>query len=114
MGPVQRQSLPAGPSEPGTHNTDDVAKGADPERRAGIPVLVEGYPNHLYPCIGRGMKGIKDGATASLVGYQRPDNVWKLINVTERAMLLCNGSDGGGPSDHFPTRANTRWLLTQS
>jgi DNA-binding NtrC family response regulator len=59
------------------------------ERREDIPTLVESYIAYLRPRIGRSVSGISAAAMAALTRYGWQGNVRELINVIERAMLLC-------------------------
>jgi len=65
------------------------------ERREDIPVLVDSYLAYLQPRIGCGVEGVTEEAMTALVNCHWPGNVREMINVLERAMLLCDGREIG-------------------
>ncbi|MBN2132624.1 MAG: sigma-54-dependent Fis family transcriptional regulator [Sedimentisphaerales bacterium] len=60
------------------------------ERREDIPTLVESHVAFLRPRIGTGQYTVTPETMAALCRYSWPGNIRELINVVERAMLLCN------------------------
>jgi len=60
------------------------------ERVEDIPELVESYIDYLGPRIGCPLSGITEEALDALCEYTWPGNVREIINVLERAMLLCD------------------------
>ncbi len=63
------------------------------ERKEEIPDLVGRFINHFRRDFdSRQIRGITDAALRVLVQHDWPGNMRELINVIERAMLLCDGS----------------------
>lgn len=61
------------------------------ERKADIPELAQNYVAYLRPRSGREVFGISHDALEVLTRYEWPGNIRELINVIERAMILCAG-----------------------
>ncbi len=59
------------------------------ERREDIPGLVQRIVDRLAPKIGIDIHDIEDSALECLCRYDWPGNIRELINVLERAMILC-------------------------
>jgi len=62
------------------------------ERPEDIPRLVETYIRHFRTTFATEVVGIEDEALAALVRYPWPGNVREIVNIVERAMILCPGS----------------------
>lgn len=60
------------------------------ERKEDIPSLVESYIKHFRYTINRSITGITNEAMRALVNYSWPGNVREVMNVIERAVLLCD------------------------
>lgn len=58
-------------------------------RREDIPTLVRRFIAYYRYKLGREINGITDQALQSLCGYDWPGNIRELMNVIERAILLC-------------------------
>jgi DNA-binding NtrC family response regulator len=54
-----------------------------------IPELTDNYIRHFSPRMGNTVKGIKKEALNIIMKYDWPGNIRELINVIERAVLLC-------------------------
>lgn len=61
------------------------------DRREDIPGLVERIIARLAPKIGIDIYDIADSALECLCHYEWPGNIRELINVLERALILCEG-----------------------
>jgi transcriptional regulator with PAS, ATPase and Fis domain len=61
------------------------------ERKEDIADLVHNYIKHLAPRIGVNVTAIDRYAMEALIAYNWPGNIRELINVVERALLLCEG-----------------------
>jgi DNA-binding NtrC family response regulator len=59
------------------------------ERVEDIPALAEGYARHFSRKLGKHVERLSSGAMEALLKYKWPGNVQELINVMERAVLLC-------------------------
>ena len=59
------------------------------ERVEDIPTLVESFTKELNARVGRKIKHMSKEATTALCTYAWPGNIRELINVLERAVLLC-------------------------
>ena len=62
------------------------------DRREDISNLVYRYIDYLRPQVGRDVDSIEQKALEAMERYDWPGNIRELINVVERAILLCNGS----------------------
>ena len=62
-------------------------------RREDIPALVDYYVNFYQQKIGRDVTRISDAAMQAFRRYDWPGNIRELMNVIERAMLLCKGDE---------------------
>lgn len=60
------------------------------DRKEDIPSLVESYIKHFRYTINRSITGITNEAMNALVNYSWPGNVREVMNVIERAVLLCD------------------------
>jgi DNA-binding NtrC family response regulator len=58
-------------------------------RKEDIPTLVRRFIAYYRYKLGREINGITDQALQSLCGYDWPGNIRELMNVIERAILLC-------------------------
>ncbi|MBN1764317.1 MAG: sigma-54-dependent Fis family transcriptional regulator [Sedimentisphaerales bacterium] len=63
------------------------------DRKEDIPVLVENYIDYLRPRIGPGPYRISPEVMQALCDYAWPGNIRELINVIERAMLICDHNE---------------------
>ncbi|MFC1707397.1 sigma 54-interacting transcriptional regulator [Planctomycetota bacterium] len=61
------------------------------ERNEDIPILVESYIKHFGRRIECNVSKCSEAAMECLTSYEWSGNVRELINVVERAMLLCDG-----------------------
>lgn len=61
------------------------------ERVEDIPSLAESFVEDLSKRVGRKIDGIAPAAREALCAYAWPGNIRELINVIERAILLCEG-----------------------
>ena len=61
-------------------------------RREDIPSLTQYFMSRSANAKGRAPRIINDGAMASLQAYDWPGNVWELVNVVERLLLLAPGA----------------------
>jgi DNA-binding NtrC family response regulator len=59
------------------------------ERPEDIPRLVETYVRHFRSTFATEVVGIEEEALAALVRYHWPGNVREIVNIIERAMILC-------------------------
>lgn len=62
------------------------------DRQEDIPNFVNSCLKFLRTKIGTDVSGISPGAMEKLLKYDWPGNIRELINVLERAMLLCDGN----------------------
>ncbi len=60
-------------------------------RREDIPLLTQYFMSRSADAKGRAPRVINDDAMASLQAYDWPGNVWELVNVVERLLLLAPG-----------------------
>jgi len=60
------------------------------ERREDVAHLLDSYFEHFRTRLGRDIFGISSEAMRALMAHDWPGNVRELINVTERAVLLCD------------------------
>jgi DNA-binding NtrC family response regulator len=60
------------------------------ERREDVAPLLHSYFEHFRSRLGRAIFGIASDAMRALLAHDWPGNVRELINVTERAVLLCD------------------------
>ena len=60
-------------------------------RREDIPVLTHYFMTRSAAAKGRAPRIVNDDAMASLQAYDWPGNVWELVNVVERLLLLAPG-----------------------
>ena len=60
-------------------------------RREDIPLLTRYFMSRSAAAKGRAPRIIDDDAIASLQAYDWPGNVWELVNVVERLLLLAPG-----------------------
>jgi two-component system response regulator AtoC len=63
------------------------------ERREDIPALAQSYFEHYRARFGRPAQRIRPDALEALTNYAWPGNVRELINVIERSVLLCPGTE---------------------
>ena len=63
------------------------------DRREDIPQLVDSYLQHFSTVFHRTVTSVSARASDALVRYSWPGNVREVINVLERAVLLCKGSE---------------------
>ncbi len=61
------------------------------ERREDIVPLIEHHMSRLATRTGKAIKDISPSALAALYDYEYPGNVRELINILERAFVLCHG-----------------------
>ena len=61
-------------------------------RREDIPSLTQYFMSRSANAKGRAPRIINDSAMASLQAYEWPGNVWELVNVVERLLLLAPGA----------------------
>ncbi len=59
------------------------------ERSEDIPALVHRFIEHYQQKIGKDIKGVSETAMEALCQYGWPGNLRELMNVIERAILLC-------------------------
>lgn len=59
-------------------------------RPEDIPELAESYVDHFRGQFPQGVEGFSAEAIDALVAYEWPGNIRELMNVIERAMLLCD------------------------
>ena len=62
------------------------------ERREDIPGLVDRYIKHFRDRVNPNVDGIGREALETLCSYSWPGNIRELMNIIERAMILCSGS----------------------
>jgi DNA-binding NtrC family response regulator len=60
------------------------------ERREDIQSLVEGYIEHFRTRMNHAVEGITPAAMEALLLYEWPGNVREVVNVIERATILCD------------------------
>ncbi len=60
-------------------------------RREDIPLLAQHFMLRSAAAKGRAPRTVNDDAMASLQAYDWPGNVWELVNVVERLLLLAPG-----------------------
>lgn len=60
------------------------------DRKEDVPMLIENYIEYFRNTIGRDVNEITSDAIEALVRYSWPGNIRELMNVVERAVLLCN------------------------
>jgi PAS domain S-box-containing protein len=60
-------------------------------RRADIPPLIDHYLKKLSAKTGKRIQGLSDDALKALYDYDYPGNVRELVNILERAFVLCRG-----------------------
>ena len=63
------------------------------ERREDIPSLVENLLDHFRGEIPQHIRGVSNDAMEALSQYDWPGNIRELMNVLERAMLLCTDEE---------------------
>ncbi len=63
------------------------------ERREDIPNLARRFVMQFKHKIGRDVSHISESAMSALCRYDWPGNIRELMNVIERSMLLCRGSE---------------------
>ncbi len=61
------------------------------ERREDISLLVEHYLERLAARTGRSIRKVSQAAMTALYDYDYPGNVRELINILQRAFVLCHG-----------------------
>lgn len=66
------------------------------ERRGDIPLLAEHFMERSAKAKNRAPRQLDSGAVAVLQGHDWPGNVWELVNVIERLLLLDANADGDG------------------
>ena len=59
------------------------------ERMEDIPLLVDYFIKHLNAVQKKNITGITDEALACLMSYDYPGNIRELVNIIERALILC-------------------------
>ena len=62
------------------------------DRREDLPKMVRHFMTHYRYKIGRELNGISDAALQALYNYNWPGNIRELMNVIERAILLCKNN----------------------
>lgn len=62
------------------------------ERREDIPLLVQHFLKRFNTLIGKKIKSVSPGAMDILLNYDYPENIQRLENIIEHAVVLCNGS----------------------
>ena len=62
------------------------------EHPEDIPPLIERYLEQFRVRMGRPVSSISDEAVAALCAYGWPGNIRELMNVVERAVILCDGN----------------------
>ena len=62
------------------------------ERREDIPGLVDRYIKHFRDHVSPHVEGISRDALQVLCNYSWPGNIRELMNIIERAMILCGGT----------------------
>ena len=60
------------------------------QRREDIAELTRNYVDYLRPRVGADVYGVSEEALQALYHYSWPGNIRELINVVERAMMLCS------------------------
>jgi two-component system nitrogen regulation response regulator NtrX len=60
-------------------------------RREDIPLLTQYFMSRSAAAKGRAPRDMNEDAIASLQAYDWPGNVWELVNVVERLLLLAPG-----------------------
>lgn len=60
------------------------------DRKEDIPALIDNYIDYYRTAIGRDVDEITPNAIDALIRYSWPGNIRELMNVIERAVLLCN------------------------
>ena len=64
-------------------------------RKEDIPLLVDRFIEQLSLRMNREISGISDEAIRAITEYKWPGNVREMINVLERAVILCHGGEIG-------------------
>jgi PAS domain S-box-containing protein len=59
------------------------------ERMEDIPLLVDYFIKHLNAVQKKNITGVTDEALAYLMSYDYPGNIRELVNIIERALILC-------------------------
>ncbi|MBN2311124.1 MAG: sigma-54-dependent Fis family transcriptional regulator [Candidatus Hydrogenedentes bacterium] len=62
------------------------------ERKEDIPELALRFLEHYRVRVGRSIAGISEAAMEALCSYDWPGNTRELINIIERATILCRGN----------------------
>jgi len=60
------------------------------ERRDDVPLLAHHFLGRYAEAQGRSIKGFSDEAMEVLMNYEYPGNIRELVNIVERAVVLCN------------------------
>ena len=107
LGPDQREPLPEGLRSDLYYRLANVTLEVPPlrERRKEIPDLLDHYLRQFAIELGRDVQGFAHDALNELVEYDWPGNVRELINLVERSVLLCRGSQIVLPELPEPVRA---------
>jgi DNA-binding NtrC family response regulator len=63
------------------------------ERKEDIPSIVERYIQYFQSKLPTSVQSVSRDAMAALTEYEWPGNVREIVNVIERAMLLCAGEE---------------------
>lgn len=92
--PQEAESPPEGIRADLYYRLANVAFDVPPlrERRDEIPDLLDHYLHYFAREFGCGVEGYAHDALNELVDYAWPGNVRELINLVERSVLLCRGS----------------------
>jgi len=62
------------------------------ERRDDIPLLVQHFLKRFNTSMGKKIKSIAPAAMEILLNYDYPENIQRLENIIEHAVVLCTGS----------------------
>jgi len=62
------------------------------ERRDDIPLLVQHFLKRFNTLMGKKIKSVAPAAMEILLNYDYPENIQRLENIIEHAVVLCNGS----------------------